>query len=202
MAATVFVVDDEAEVRTYLRCLIESVGLTVESFASGAEFLQSIGKDRPGCIVLDVRMAGMGGLQLLSEVAAWEVPLPVIILTGHADVPLTTRAMRAGAIHVLQKPPNEQELLDTISEALRRDEGRRAGQAQRKAARSRLDTLTAREREILDLILGGNANKVIARRLDVTVKNIEFHRANIMKKMQASNQVDLVRMVLELSLAK
>jgi len=202
VAATVFVVDDDPAILNYLKDLVESVGLQVETFENCVDFLWAVHSDRPGCLILDIRLSGRSGLQLLSEIAGWDVPLPVVILTGYADVPLATRAMRAGAIHVLEKPPNEQELLDTITEALARDQSNRAEHAQRMVARSRLESLTSREREVLDLIIGGNPNKVIARRLQVTVKNIEFHRANIMRKMQASNQVDLVRMVLELSLAK
>jgi len=194
--ATVFVVDDDPSARKSLRWLLGSVNLPVKTFQSGEEFLQEYDEQQPGCVVLDLRMPGMGGLAVLTQLAARDIPPPVIVVTGYGTVSTAVRAMRAGAVHVLEKPYDDQELLDTIQEAFQRDERNRAEHARRVTAKARMDTLTPREREVLDLMVAGKTNKVIARQLQVSEKSIEYHRANIYEKMHADSLAELLRMVL------
>ncbi|AMV25400.1 Transcriptional regulatory protein TdiR [Gemmata sp. SH-PL17] len=195
---TVFVVDDDPNVRKSLSWLLGSVNLPVQTFESGEQFLRDVGPERPGCAILDLRMPGLSGLAVLERLAAREPGLPAVLVTAYGNVPTAARAMRAGAVHVLEKPYNDQELLDTVQEALARDTSRRSEYAQRAAARARLAVLTPREREVLDLVAVGKANKVIARELQVSEKNIEFHRANVMRKLQAASLAELIRLVLTL----
>lgn len=196
--ATVFVVDDDPAVRKSLRWLIESVGLNVRTFASAREFLEACDPATPGCLVLDVRMPGMSGLDLQDHLSEQGAHLPVIVITAYGDVPMAVRALKAGAAEFLQKPVSDQVLLDHIQRAVENDCARRRREADRRAARQRLEELTPREREVLELVVEGLSSKEIGRRLDVSFKTIEAHRARIMKKMQATSVAHLIRMRLEL----
>ena len=193
---TVFVIDDDASARQSLTWLLQSVNLTVKEFDSAEAYLSHFDPEAPGCILLDLRMSGMGGLALLQHLTAREISPPVILVSAYATVSTTTRAMRTGAVNVLEKPYDDQDLLDAIQEALRRDEIFRTEHAQRAQARARLDLLTPREREVLDLIVKGLQNKGIARQLQVSEKNVEYHRANVYRKLAAGNLSELIRTVL------
>jgi two-component system, LuxR family, response regulator FixJ len=195
--ATVFVVDDDAAVCDSLRFLIESVGLRVETFASAGAFLAAYEPGTPGCLVLDLRMPGMSGLELQEQMARRGLNLPVIIITAHGDVPAAVRAMRAGAIDFMSKPFSDQALLDRIHQALEKDAQARSERAARDAVAARIALLTPREREVMDLVVSGKANKEIAAVLDLSAKTVETHRARVMDKMQANSVADLVRMALE-----
>jgi two-component system, LuxR family, response regulator FixJ len=195
--ATVFVVDDDPAVRKALRWLIESVGLRVEAFATAQEFLDANGDlDRPGCLVLDIRMPGISGLELQKKLGEQQISLPVIVITGHADVPMAVQALKGGAIDFLEKPVSEQMLVDRIHQALERDAQARLARARRSAVEGKLARLTPREREVFELVVAGKSNKAIAGILGVTSKTVEAHRAQLMRKMQADNLADLVRMSL------
>ncbi len=190
--ATVFVVDDDADVREALSMLLRSVGLKVDTFASAQAFLDAYNPDCPGCLVLDVRMPGMSGLELQETLRGKGITLPVIIMTGHGDVPMAIRAMKAGVMDFIEKPFNDQLLLDRVNQALIRDGEQRRQSSERLQIQARLRSLTAREKEVCDLIIGGEPNKLIARRLNVSVRTVEQHRARIMQKMQAKNLAELV----------
>ncbi|MDY3553725.1 response regulator [Gemmata sp. JC717] len=194
--ATIFVVDDDPNVRKSLSWLFTSVNLPVQSFDTGEQFLREVGTEQPGCAILDLRMPGLSGLAVLEQLANREIGPPVVLTTGFGSVPTTARAMRSGAIHVLEKPYDDQEMLDTVHEALRLDAEQRTRRAQRIAIQARLTALTAREREVLDLVVAGKANKVIARDLAVSEKSVEFHRGNMMRKLKVDNIAELVRLVL------
>lgn len=194
--ATVFVVDDDEAVRDSLSMLVRSVGLEAETFASAAEFLDAFDAERRGCLVLDVRMPGMGGLDLQERLVEMNAALPIIFITGHGEIPLAVRAIQAGAVDFLQKPFSDQELLDRIHQALEDDLENRRQRAGQDEIRARLGTLTPREREVLDLVVEGEANKVIANRLGVSQRTVEVHRARVMEKMQADSLAHLVRLVL------
>ncbi|MCG6859920.1 MAG: response regulator [Chromatiaceae bacterium] len=194
---TVFVVDDDLEVQDALRWLIESVALPVETFASAEGFVDAVGPDRPGCLVLDVRMPGMGGLRLLESLRTLEIRLPVIVLTGHGDVPLAVRAMKAGAIDFVEKPCADQDLLDRIYGAMQRDAELRAETARRAAISEQLEALTPREREILERLVKGQANKVIAAELDISERTVESHRRHIKEKLQVRSLAELAQIVLK-----
>ncbi len=194
--ATVFIVDDDLEVRQALALLLESVGLDSETFGSADEFLQRFDPERPGCLILDVRMPGMSGLELQSRLAEEAFHPPVIIVTGHGDVPMAVRAVQAGAVDFIEKPFNDQALLDSVHRALEQD-ARRRGQARELAGiRQRLDSLTPREKEVMQLVVSGLRNKMIAAELDVSQSTVEAHRARVMEKMHARTLSDLMRMVL------
>ena len=194
---TVFVVDDDAAVRQALSWLIESVGLRVEAFASAQEFLDAHPEsDLAGCLVLDVRMPGLSGLELQAKLAAQGAGLPVIILTGHAEVPMAVQALKAGAVDFFEKPVSEQKLLDRIQQALEQDARDRLRRAGRAEVRARLARLTARERQVLGLVVAGKSNKEMASELGVTTKTIEAHRAQIMRKLEAESLAELVRLSL------
>ena len=194
---TVFVVDDDSAVRDALKLLLRSVGHPVETFASGQDFLESYPDDQPGCLVLDIRMPGMSGLELQQHLNARHSLLPIIFITGHGDVPMAVEAMQAGAMDFIQKPFRDQDLLDRINQALDKDASNRAALSERNAIRKRLETLTPREREVMDLVVDGKANKVIAGDLNLSQRTVEIHRARVMEKMQATSLAHLVRMVLE-----
>jgi len=195
---TVFIVDDDLEVRQALALLFESVGLHAETFGSADEFLQQFDPERPGCLVLDVRMPGMSGLELQSRLAGETIHPPVIIITGHGDVPMAVRAVQAGAVDFIEKPFNDQALLDSVHRALEQD-ARRRGQVRELAEiQQRLDSLTPREREVMKLVVSGLRNKMIAAELDVSQSTVEAHRARVMEKMHARTLSDLMRMVLSL----
>jgi FixJ family two-component response regulator len=194
----VFVVDDDQEVRDALRLLMESVGLAVEDFASAGEFLEQFDPSLPGCILLDVRMPGMSGLDLQARLAVERLHPPIIIITGHGDVPMAVRAVQAGAVDFIEKPFNDQSLLDSVHRAIEQDASQR-GEASRLAdIRDRHNRLTPREREVLALVVAGKRNKVIAADLSVSQSTVEAHRAKVMEKMEADTLSDLMRMMLSL----
>ncbi|MDY6946074.1 MAG: response regulator FixJ [Pseudomonadota bacterium] len=194
---TIFVVDDDSAVRDALKLLLRSVGQSVETYGAGSEFLESYSEDRPGCLVLDIRMPGMSGLELQQKLNEKHSILPIIFITGHGDVPMAVEAMQAGAVDFIQKPFRDQDLIDRINQALEKDTSNRAALGERNDIRRRLETLTPREREVLDLVVHGKANKVIAGDLKLSQRTVEIHRARVMEKMQASSLAHLVRMVLE-----
>jgi FixJ family two-component response regulator len=192
----VFVVDDDPAMRDSLRWLIESTGLLVETFADAQTFLARIRPDLPGCVVLDVRMPGMSGLDLQAELVRRGIGLPTIVVTGHAEVPMAVRAVKAGAIDFIEKPFSDQLLLDRVRQGIEMDRQERDGRARRAEILRRMSLLTQREREVLDLVVGGKANKEIAASLRLSPKTVEVHRAHVMEKMQASSVAELVRLAL------
>jgi FixJ family two-component response regulator len=192
--ATVYVVDDDEPVRHSLRYLIESVSLQVRTYATAAEFLADYRPGGPACLLLDVRLPGMGGLVLQRELAAQGHTLPIIVITGHGDVAMATRAMRDGAVDFIEKPFRDDDLLERVHEALQLDRDRMAHRLAQVGIRQRLQGLTVRERQVLDLVVAGGSNRDIAAALGLGVKTIETHRAKLMKKMGASGLADLVRM--------
>ena len=194
---TVFVVDDDAPVRDGLRLLLRSVGHRVETFGSAQEFLDAYADDRPGCLVLDVRMPGMSGLDLQEQLNERRAILPIIFITGHGDVPMAVEAMQCGAFDFLQKPFRDQDLLDRVQRAMVRDGESRGRLAARAQIRSRLATLTPRELEVMELVTSGKANKVVGADLGVSQRTVEIHRAHVMEKMGANSLAELVRMVLD-----
>jgi two-component system response regulator FixJ len=195
---TVFVVDDDEEVRNAMKRLMNSVGLAVETFASAEEYLAQFDPARPGCLLLDVRMKGMSGLEVQERLALEEVQPPIIIITGHGDVPMAVRAVSAGAVNFIEKPFNEQVLLDSVHRAIELDGEHRGRVLQLADISARLEFLTPREREILDLVVAGKRNKVIAGELGISQSTVESHRAKVMEKMQAESLSDLMRMMLSL----
>jgi FixJ family two-component response regulator len=191
----VFIVDDDISIRDGLAALIRSIGLTVQTFASASEFLSIPPPDGPACLILDVRLPGLSGLDLQRDLSQAGAQFPIIFISGHADIPMTVRAMKAGAVEFLPKPVREQELLDAINHAL---DGDRAAREQRLvlgALRARFETLTRREHEVLFKVAGGLLNKQIAADLGVTEVTIKVHRRHIMDKMRASSLAELARMV-------
>jgi len=193
----VFIVDDDEDVRDSLRLLLRSVGLEAETFASAQGFLAAFDPQRAGCLVLDIRMPGMSGLDLQKRLSELGATVPIIFITGHSDVPVAVRAMRSGAIDFLQKPFDDQELLDRIHQALALDARHRRALADRQPILDRLASLTPREREVMDLVVQGLANKNVASELGVSPRTIEIHRARVMAKMKASSLAHLVRMALD-----
>ena len=191
---TVFIVDDDAAIRFAMQALMDSVNLDHEIFASADDFLEKIGEQRPGCLVLDIRMPGLGGLELQEELIKRGNTLPIIFITGHGDVPMAVEAMQKGAVDFIQKPFRDQELLDRVSEALTTDQERRSAREEKAEVLSRIEKLTNRERQVLDLVVTGKPNKVIAYELGVSQRTVEIHRARVMEKMQAKSLADLVRM--------
>lgn len=196
---TVFVVDDDPAMRDSLRWLFESVGLAVETFATAEEFLNGCHPSRPGCLLLDVRMPGMSGLNLQDELAARHFTLPTIIITGYAEVATAVRALKTGAIDFIEKPFSDELLLERIREAIVADRQAREAQAQRADVAARVALLTTRELSVMELVIAGKANKVIAADLGLSPKTVEVHRANVMRKMEAQSVAELVRLFLALS---
>jgi FixJ family two-component response regulator len=192
--AVVFVVDDDAAVRRSLDNLIRSVGLRAETFASAQEFLSSKRPDVPGCLVLDVRLPGLSGLDLQNRMAEADMEIPIIFITGHGDIPMTVQAMKAGAVEFLTKPFREQDLLDAIQQALERDSQARGQRAEIEGLRRRFASLTPREREVMVLMVAGLLNKQIAGELGASETTVKIHRHNVMEKMGAGSLADLVRM--------
>ena len=191
--ATVFVVDDDPAVRESLEYLIESVGLNVASYATAQGFLDAFDPSKPGCLVLDVRMPGISGLDLLDALAERKALLPVIIITGHADVPMAVRAMKTGAVDFIEKPFNDQVLLDRVQRAIDEDSKTRVERSQAESIAAKRATLTPRELEVMDLVVAGHSNKDIAAKLGLSQKTVEAHRAHVMQKMQADSLAELVR---------
>jgi RNA polymerase sigma factor (sigma-70 family) len=190
----VFVVDDDATMRESLKNLIRSVGLRVEVFASAQEFLRSKLTDVPGCLVLDVRLPGLSGLDLQKRMADAGMEIPIIFITGHGDIPMTVRALKAGAVEFLTKPFRDQDLLDAIQQALERDRSAREQRGEIEELRSRFDSLTPREREVMRLVVAGLLNKQIAGELGTSETTIKIHRHQVMEKMGAGSLAELVRM--------
>lgn len=196
----VYVVDDDSSVREAIKSLIMSVGLRVETFGTAQEFLKSTRLDAPGCVVLDVRLPGLSGLDLQRELAAHGINLPVIFITGHGDIPMSVRAMKAGALEFLTKPFRDQDLLDAIQQALERDRSARQQRLETAELRERFDSLTAREREVMALVVSGLLNKQIAGELGTSEVTIKIHRSQVMKKMDAGSLAELVRMTEKLGI--
>ena len=194
----VFIVDDDEAVRGSLRLLLKSVGLTPNAMGSAREFLTRYDSTQPGCLVLDVRMPEMSGLELQEQLNLQGAVIPVIFITGHGDVPMAVEAMQAGAFDFLQKPFRDQDLIDRIQRALEKDRSNRTTLTERSAIRDRLESLTPREREVLTMVASGKANKVMASDLGVSQRTVEIHRARVMEKMGASSLAQLVRMVMDL----
>ncbi|HUN76758.1 MAG TPA: response regulator transcription factor [Steroidobacteraceae bacterium] len=192
--AVVFVIDDDPSMRAALEDLVSSIGLEVRLFASPREFLESKRPDAPACLVLDVRLPGMSGLAFQQELAKSQAALPVIFITGHGDIPMSVRAMKAGAVEFLSKPFHEQELLDAIHVAVERDRQRRGEAAALAELRDRYRALTERERDIMALVVVGRANKQIAAELSVSEMTVKVHRGHVMRKMHARSLPELVRM--------
>jgi two-component system response regulator FixJ len=191
---TVFVVDDDPAMRASLRWLIESVGLSVRTYATAQEFLGCYEPGVPGCLVLDVRMPGMSGLDLQAELAARQINLPVLIITGYAEVPVAVRAMKAGAFDFIEKPFSDQTLLDRIRKAIAIDRKARRAQEERAQVRKRMTQLTPREHDVMERVVEGSSNKVIAGELNVSAKTVEVHRKRVMEKMGAHSLAELIRL--------
>lgn len=198
---SIVVIDDDASIRKALENLFKSVGFAVELFASPQDFLQSKRPDRPGCIVLDVRFPGRSGLDMQRELTAAEARLPIIFITGFGDIPMSVRAMKAGAIEFLTKPFRDQDLLDAVGMALERDRVRREGEMRLAELRNRFDTLTARERQVMSLVVAGRLNKQIAGELGVSEMTVKMHRRQVMRKMQVAGVAQLVRLADQLGIS-
>lgn len=194
--STVFVIDDDEDVRASLKWLFESVRIPAATFASPAEFLSDPRNGGPGCMVLDVRMPEMDGLQLLESLREHRIGLPVIMITGHGDVPMAVKAMQMGAIDFIQKPVNHQDLLERVRKALQADERFRAELGDPRVIAERLEQLTPKEHEVLRGIVSGLSNKMIAADMEVSVRTVETHRAHLMRKLDARSTADLVRLSL------
>ena len=192
--STVFIVDDDQAIRHAMELLMRSVGLDYEIFHSGDDFLSKHTNDRAGCLVLDIRMPGLGGLELQEMLNNMGSTLPIIFITGHGDVPMAVEAMQKGAVDFIQKPFRDQELLDRIGEALKTDQELRSVREEKADVLTKIEKLTKRERQVLDLVVTGKPNKVIAYELGVSQRTVEIHRARVMEKMLAKSLADLVRM--------
>jgi two-component system response regulator FixJ len=191
---TVFIVDDDLAVARSLRWLIESVRLKVETFASAQAFLDGYDAAKPGCLVLDVRMPGMSGIELQERLTAQRIRVPIIFITGHGDVQMAVRAVQAGAFDFIEKPFNDQDLLDRMQRAISFDSERRGRDSLRAQLSALVASLTPREREVMDLVVAGMSNKAVANTLGLSAKTVEVHRAKVMEKMNARSVSDLVRM--------
>jgi RNA polymerase sigma factor (sigma-70 family) len=196
MGATVFVVDDDPAVREYLRWLIESVGLTVQTHPTAQEFLDVYNPSAPGCLVLDVRMPGLSGFDLQAELVARQINIPIIMMTAYAEVPMAVRAMRGGAIDFLQKPFDGQMLLDRIQQAIESDRATRRAGAERARIVTLLAGLPPRQRAVLEGLVAGKPSKVIAAELGLSPKTVDVHRARLMERLGAQSLPDLFRLIL------
>ncbi len=191
----VFVVDDDASVGRAIKRLVESVGLRVAHFSSAQEFLRGVRHEAPSCLVLDIRLPGISGLDFQHELAAANIHIPIIFVTAHGDIQMTVRAMKAGAVEFLTKPFRDQDLLDAIQIALQRDRARRQREAGIAGLRDRYESLSAREREVVTMVVSGLLNKQIAAQIGTTENTVKAHRSRAMEKMQADSLADLVKMV-------
>lgn len=198
---TVFVVDDDEPVRDAISMLLDTVEVTHETYPSAQEFLDAYDPTRSGCLVLDIRMPGMSGLELQHKLAEMNAPIPIVFITGHGDVPMAVEAMKRGAVDFIRKPFRDQELLDRINEALTLEAGQRAELADLERVRSVVDSLTPREREVFQRVADGQANKVVAIDLGISERTVEIHRSQVMQKTGARSLADLVRMKLTLERA-
>jgi FixJ family two-component response regulator len=193
----VFVVDDDNGVRSSIRMLLKSIGITATPMASAQEFLAAFDPAQPGCLVLDIRMPAMSGMELQQQLNLLGATIPVIFITGHGDVPMAVEAMQHGAFDFLQKPFRDQDLIDRVQKALARDRDMRAKLGKHDQIRQCLDSLTPREKEVLQLLTQGKQNKVMAGELGLSQRTVEIHRAHVMEKMGASSVAQLVRMVID-----
>jgi FixJ family two-component response regulator len=198
----VFVVDDDPSVRTSTERLVRSAGFKVKTFGSAKEFLESFRPEGPACLVLDVRLPGQSGLDLQRELTGSGVQIPIIFMTGHGDIPMSVRAMKAGAAEFLTKPYRKNDLLEAIRASIERDRASRKERLEAGALRQRYEQLTPREREVMALVVAGLLNKQIAGELATSERTIKFHRAHIMQKMEAESLAELVRMAGQLGVAK
>jgi two-component system response regulator FixJ len=194
---TVFIVDDECAVRDALGLLIESAGLPVECFNSADAFLEACDPERPGCLLLDIRMAGMSGLDLQQALLQRDITLPIVFITGHGDVAMSAQAFRRGAVDFIEKPFDDRTILSRIEEALAKDAGLRAQRAKADLILNRYGRLTRREKEVMRLIVSSHSNKQIAKTLGISHRTVDAHRARVMEKMCAQSLADLVAMALE-----
>lgn len=195
--STVFLVDDDDAVTDSIRLLLRSVGLHSEAFSSAKEFLDAYDPDKPGCLILDVRMPGLSGLDLQARLEEMGSPLPIIFVTAHGDVPMAVGAMKAGAIDFIQKPFRDQELLDKVHDALETGVRLQAEWTDRQEIEGRIDSLSPREKQVLELIVAGQPNKRIARALKISQRTVEIHRARVMEKMQVRSVSMLVQLVVK-----
>ena len=192
--SVVFVVDDDPSVRRAIKLLLESIGLEVELFGSAQEFLPSGPTKGPSCLILDVRLPGVSGLDFQRQLAEANINIPIIFISAHGDVPMTVRAMKAGAVEFLTKPFRDQDLLDAVQSALERDQARRQREAGIAILRERFESLSAREREVVAMVVSGMLNKQIAAEIGTTENTVKVHRSRAMEKMQANSLADLVKM--------
>lgn len=198
----VYVVDDDPSIRQGLKSLIRSVGLRVELFESAHAFLHSKRPEAPSCLILDVRLPGVSGLELQKELSKADIHIPIIFITAHGDISMSVRAMKAGAVEFLPKPFHDQDLLDAIQAALERDRLRRQRERDSGELKERFDTLTAREQELLRLVLSGRPNKQIAAEIGTSENTVKVHRSNMMRKMRAESLVELVRIASQLGISE
>lgn len=193
---TVFVVDDDPAVLDSVQLLLRSVGLDAETFSSAREFLDAYDPERPGCLVLDIRMPGMSGLELQARLDSMGSTLPIVFVTAHGDVPMAVQAVKSGAIDFIEKPFCDQELIDRTQQAIEENARIREQLANRKEIAERIASLTPRERQVMELVIAGNTNKLIAHDLGISQRTVEIHRARVMDKLQAESVSELVQMVM------
>src|SRR5262245_24517704 len=196
----VFVIEDDPSMRNALKNLLRSVGLETQLFASAQEFLDANRQDLPSCLILDVRLPGLSGLDLQRQLSAGNIHIPIIFITAHGDIPMSVRAMKAGAVEFLTKPFRDQDLLDAIHHSLVQDRVRRQKEGELRELQKRFDSLTSREQELLPLVVSGRSNKEIAAQIGTSEITVKVHRGHLMRKMQASSFADLLRMAADLKI--